>query len=57
MKPIWRDNSMPLGSKVKQMHIDATFIYESWTLTAELYIEKNEGLLDEMLPEVTEVIK
>ena len=40
LKPIWRDNSISLGSKVKLMRslIISIFLYarESWTLTAEL---------------------
>ena len=40
MKPIWRDNNISLGSKVKLMHslVISIFLYacESWTLTAEL---------------------
>ena len=40
IKPIWKDNIVSLGSKVKLMHslISAIFLYacESWTLTAEL---------------------
>ena len=40
LKPIWRDNSIPLGSKVKLMRSLVISIYlyacESWTLTAEL---------------------
>ena len=40
MKPIWRDNNISLGSKVKLMRslVITIFLYacESWTLTAEL---------------------
>ena len=40
LKPIWRDNNMSLGSKVKLMRslVISIFLYacESWTLTAEL---------------------
>ena len=40
LKPIWRDNNLSLGSKVKLMHslVISIFLYacESWTLTAEL---------------------
>ena len=40
LKPIWRDNNIPLGSKVKLMRslVISIFLYacESWTLTAEL---------------------
>ena len=40
LKPIWRDNNVSLGSKVKLMHslVISIFLYacESWTLTAEL---------------------
>ena len=40
LKPIWRDNSISLGSKVKLMRslVISIFLYacESWTLTAEL---------------------
>ena len=40
LKPIWRDNNISLGSKVKLMHslVISIFLYacESWTLTAEL---------------------
>ena len=40
LKPIWRDNNISLGSKVKLMRslVISTFLYacESWTLTAEL---------------------
>ena len=40
MKPIWRDNNISLGSKVKLMRslVISIFLYacESWTLTAEL---------------------
>ena len=39
LKPIWRDNSISLGSKVKLMRslVSSIFLYacESWTLTAE----------------------
>ena len=42
LKPIWRDNNIPLGSKVKLMRslVICIFLYacESWTLTAELEI-------------------
>ena len=57
LKPIWRDNNISLGSKVKLMRslVISIFLYacESWTLTAELR-EKNAGFLDEMLPEAIE---
>ena len=40
MKPIWRDNSIFLGSKVKLLRSFVIYIFrhacESWTLTAEL---------------------
>ena len=40
LKPIWRDNNISLGSKLKLMHslVISIFLYacESWTLTAEL---------------------
>ena len=40
LKPIWRDNNISLGSKVKLMRslVNSIFLYacESWTLTAEL---------------------
>ena len=40
LKPIWRDNNISLGSKVKLMHslVISMFLYacESWTLTAVL---------------------
>ena len=40
LKPIWRDNNISLGSKVKLMRSLVIFIFlyacESWTLTAEL---------------------
>ena len=40
LKPIWRDNSISLGSKVKLVRslVISMFLYacESWTLTAEL---------------------
>ena len=40
LKPIWRDNNISLGSKVKLMSFLAISIFlyacESWTLTAEL---------------------
>ena len=40
LKPIWRDNNISLGSKVKLMHslVISIFLYasESWTLTVEL---------------------
>ena len=40
LKPIWRDNNISLGSKVKLMRslVISVFLYacESWTLTAEL---------------------
>ena len=40
LKPIWRDNKISLGSKVKLMRslVISIFLYacESWTLTAEL---------------------
>ena len=40
LKPIWRDNNISLGSKVKLMRslVSSIFLYacESWTLTAEL---------------------
>ena len=47
LKPIWRDNNVSLGSKVKLMRslVISIFLYacESWTLTAELE-KKNIGL-------------
>ena len=47
LKPIWRDNNISLGSKVKPMRslVISIFLYacESWTLTAEL--EKKSRLL------------
>ena len=47
LKPIWRDNNISLGSKVKLMRslVISIFLYacESWTLTAEL--EKERRLL------------
>ena len=40
LKPIWRDNNVSLGSKVKLMHslVISIFLYacESWILTVEL---------------------
>ena len=46
LKPIWRDNNVSLGSKVKLMRslVISIFLYacESWTLTAELE-KKNAG--------------
>ena len=40
LKPIWRDNNISLGSKVKLMRSLVIFVFlyacESWTLTAEL---------------------
>ena len=40
LKPIWRDNNLSLGSKVKLMRSRVIFIFlyacELWTLTAEL---------------------
>ena len=40
LKPIWRENNISIGSKVKLMHslVISIFLYacESWTLTAEL---------------------
>ena len=40
LKPIWRDNNISLGSKVKLVRslVNSIFLYacESWTLTAEL---------------------
>ena len=40
LKPIWRDNNISLGSKVKLVRslVISVFLYacESWTLTAEL---------------------
>ena len=40
LKPIWRDNNISLGSKMKLMRslVTSIFLYvcESWTLTAEL---------------------
>ena len=40
LKPVWRDNNISLGSKVKLMRslVISIFLYacESWTLTAEL---------------------
>ena len=40
LKPIWRDNNISLGSKMKLMRSLAISIFlyacESWTLTAEL---------------------
>ena len=38
LKPIWRDNNMSLGSKVKLMHslVISIFLYACLTLTAEL---------------------
>ena len=42
LKPIWRDNNISLGSKLKLMRslVSSIFLYacESWTLTAELEI-------------------
>ena len=56
LKPIWRDNNISLGSKVKLMRslVISIFLYacESWTLTAVR--EKNAGFGDEMLPEAIE---
>ena len=47
LKPVRRDNNIPLGSKVKLMRSLVIFIFlyacESWTLTAELE-KKNAGL-------------
>ena len=47
LKPIWRDNNMSLGSKMKLMRslVISIFLYvsESWTLTAESR-GKNAGL-------------
>ena len=44
LKPIWRDNNVSLGSKVKLMHslVISIFLYacESWSLTAELERKK-----------------
>ena len=58
LKPIWRDNNISLGSKVKLMRslVISIFLFacESWTLTGELYREKNAGFCDEMLPEAIE---
>ena len=46
LKPIWRDNNVSLGAKVKLMRSLAIpiflYAFESWTLTAELV--KNKGL-------------
>ena len=46
LKPIWRENNISLGSKVKLMRslVISIFLYacESWTLTAELE-KKNAG--------------
>ena len=43
LKPVWRDNNIPLGSKVKMMRspVISIFLYacESWTLTTELETE------------------
>ena len=40
LKPIWRDDNLSLGSKVKQMRslVISIFVYTyaSWTVTAEL---------------------
>ena len=38
LKPIWRDNNISLGSKVKRSLVISIFLYacESWTLTEEL---------------------
>ena len=40
LKPIWRDNNISLGSKVKLMHSIVFFIFlyacESWTLMVKL---------------------
>ena len=36
LKPIWRDNNISLGSKVKLMRSVFLYACESWTLTAEL---------------------
>ena len=36
LKPIWRDNNISLGSKVKLMRSICLYVCESWTLTAEL---------------------
>ena len=51
LKPIWRDNNISLGSKVKLMCSHAC---ESWALTACRVREKNAGFWDEMLPEAIE---
>ena len=38
LKPIWRDNNISLGSKMKRSLVISIFLYAcgSWTLTAEL---------------------
>ena len=57
LKPIWRDNNVSLGSKVKLMcsFIISIFLYasESWILTARLE-KKTQAFLGEMLPETIE---
>ena len=48
LKPIWRDNNVSLGSKVKLVHplVISIFLYacESWTLTAELEKKKHKSM-------------
>ena len=50
LKPIWRDNNISLGSKVKLMRslVISIFLYacESWTLTAELEMRCYRRLLN-----------
>ena len=54
LKPIWKDNKVSFGSKVKLMRflVISIFLFacESGTLTAELE-KKNTDLWNEMLPE------
>ena len=49
LKPIWRDNNISLGSKVKLMRFPVISIFliacESWTLTAEYGLTTFQGLL------------
>ena len=58
LKPIWRDDNISLGSKMKLLRflVISIFLYtcESWTIRDCRVREKNAGVGDEMLPEAIE---
>ena len=57
LKPIWRDNNISLGSKVKLMRslVISIFLYACEIMDLDCRVrEKNAGFLDEMLPEAIE---